>query len=488
MTVSILRLAALAAMASAPVLAQTDFPEVEPNGTKGESTLASCMVANDTLSGLTTGSDVTAGNTADATADTFRVKTCALPLGIHRHELLILTGGTVGHTATIRGSSQSGPPCGGGTIGTGDISTQSSSTSTVPSRMNRWYGFGRGEELHYRITGTPSTSASYSSLLSTVSISPTVMGPFAAGTITITTCGAGHTTDTDLWVFDAGLASVPTFGNDDQCPAPCVGPTFGSTLTRVFGAGTYYLALSNFNVATNQPAAVDDRFGGPNVLEFPDAVLNSSSATGHNLSFNVTDSSGTVGVTATKTDPYAIVWIRFTVAGTGPGVAMCVPGTAGVIGCLCGNPNGAGVGCANTGSSGAKLDSAGTASLAADATDPGSMTLTGSSMLSGSTCIFLQGDAELASGASFGAGIRCAGGTLERLYVKSIVAGARSAPEAGDRSISNRSMDLGDTIVAGTRRWYQTYYRDPALPNPGGLCPVITTFNVTSGQLVVWNP
>jgi hypothetical protein len=163
--------------------------------------------------------------------------------------------------------------------------------------------------------------------------------------------------------------------------------------------------------------------------------------------------------------------------------SFCVPGSGGVMTCQCGNPNGAGVGCANTGSSGASLAASGTPSLAAD-----TVLLTASSMHSGSACIFLQGNA-LAAGVStvFGAGIRCTGGSLKRLYTKSISGGVASAPSGADPSVSARSAALGDTITPGSTRYYQTYYRDPNLVNPGGGCPTTATFNITSGQIVVWS-
>lgn len=171
-----------------------------------------------------------------------------------------------------------------------------------------------------------------------------------------------------------------------------------------------------------------------------------------------------------------------------PGTPMCEPGAAGVMSCVCGNPAGAGVGCANTGSSGGDLNSAGTASLASDSIDPGSVTLTGSSMLSGAACIHLQGNALVGAGAPFGAGIRCTGGALKRLYIKSIAAGVSTVPQPADQSISNRSAILGDVISAASTRWYQTYYRDPTLVNPGGACPAVATYNVTSGQQILWGP
>jgi len=487
-------LGALAVATAATASAQTDFPETEPNGTKAEATAANCMVAGDTLSGVTTGTSLVAANTLITSADTFRVKTCTLPAGIYKHELVITTSGTAGHTGNIRGLDQTGTGCvTGGTItATSNTALQVTTTASVPPRKNMWYGFGRGDELYVSIGGTASTTAGYVATLGTSSVAATTIGPFDEGAITITTCGQGHVTDTDMYVFDANLVVVPTFINDDQCPAACAGHTFGSTLTRTYPAGRYYLAMSTFSTSTDQPAPVDDRVPtDQDATDFPDLIVRSAATAGPTaVSFAVTDIGGTTPVAATLVAPahYQILWFKFDVVPASTITAMCEPGVAGVMACACGNPNGAGRGCANTGSAGASLAGAGSTSLTADSVDPGSVTLTGTDMLSGSTCIFLQGGTLLAAGTTFGAGIRCAEAPLKRLYTKSLIGlgGLKTAPEAGDRSISNRSADLGDTIANGSRRWYQTYYRDPGLVNPGGGCPVIATFNITSGVELFW--
>jgi hypothetical protein len=99
--------------------------------------------------------------------------------------------------------------------------------------------------------------------------------------------------------------------------------------------------------------------------------------------------------------------------------------------------------------------------------------------------IFLQGDTAIAP-ANFGDGLRCTGGFLRRLYVHFAVGGVVSAPQTGELSVSARSAALGDTIAAGSLRYYQTYYRDPQLAfcaNPPG-----NNWNVSSGLSVVWDP
>ena len=323
---TIARILTTCGVATSSVSAQTNFPEIEPNETKAQATLVNNMVAGDTITGNSTGATAAAGPTSQ---DTFRVKTGPLPLGIYRHRLTITTtAGLEGHTGTIRGLSQSGGVPQSGT----DVSLQSSSPFTTPARFNQWYGFGKSEEIYYRVTGSATTTADYTATLDSMQVSPTVLGTFQTGSITITTVGqtGANQTDTDLWVYDSNLAAIPNFGNDDE---PFPGTTHGSTLTRNFNAGTYYLAISNFNLANNQPAASDDSFNSGAVTDFANAVVDSSStgsAAGPlNCSFTITDSSTVAApVSALKTGPFDILWFQFSV-GTSTGCyANCDNSTA----------------------------------------------------------------------------------------------------------------------------------------------------------------
>jgi hypothetical protein len=81
--------------------------------------------------------------------------------------------------------------------------------------------------------------------------------------------------------------------------------------------------------------------------------------------------------------------------------------------------------------------------------------------------------------------VRCAGGSLKRLYLKTAVAGSITAPQAGDLSVSARSAFLGDTIAAGAHRYVQVYYRDPIVL---GGCAAALGFNVTQAIDVLWSP
>jgi hypothetical protein len=163
-------------------------------------------------------------------------------------------------------------------------------------------------------------------------------------------------------------------------------------------------------------------------------------------------------------------------------VSFCSPGTSGVIACPCGNPPaGLNRGCNNSsGTGGAQLTASGVASLGGD-----TLVFTATDEKPTALSIFLQGNAEIASGVAFGQGVRCVGGMLRRLYVKNATGGTVSAPQGGDPSVSARSAALGDPLSAGQQRGYTVYYRDPIVL---GGCPPASTFNATQGGRVVWSP
>jgi hypothetical protein len=296
-----------------PGLAQTNTPEIEPNELKPNATITTTsMVPLDFLSGTTTGTVSTGTLGAATSADTFRVKTAALPLAIYRHRLTI-TSPVAGHTGSIRGLTQSL-----GVIGTTDTAFQTSTTITAPAgtRFNQWYGFGKSEEIYYRITGSTTTTAAYASTLSTTTIVPiNIVTPMTEGSITITNTGV-LSYDSDMWVYDSNLNAIATYGNDDTITPSST----NSSLTRTYTPGTYYIAWTNFGFANNQPAPIDDGFRSGGVLDFPDAAANSSTSTTANVSFKVTDTLAlTETIVATHTEPFQVVWAKMTVvANTSP--------------------------------------------------------------------------------------------------------------------------------------------------------------------------
>ena len=136
-----------------------------------------------------------------------------------------------------------------------------------------------------------------------------------------------------------------------------------------------------------------------------------------------------------------------------------------------------GHGCQNSfNTGGARLTVSGTTSpdtIVLQASDEGPHTLT----------IFIQGPASITP-VPFGDGLRCVGGPLKRLFVKNASGGIAIAPSPGDPTVSQRSAALGDVLDPGSRRYYQTYYRDPDT----FWCPPPEGANFTSSTMrkIVW--
>jgi hypothetical protein len=153
-------------------------------------------------------------------------------------------------------------------------------------------------------------------------------------------------------------------------------------------------------------------------------------------------------------------------------------GDGGQLACPCANSGIAGHGCDNSSFTGGALLS-GTGS-----TTPDTVVMTTSGTKPTALTIFLQGSKTLWPGVNFGDGVRCAGGTLKRLYTKNAVGGVVVVPGPGDPSISARSAALGFPITPGMELYYQTHYRDPSptfCPAPQG-----NTWNVSNGQVLRW--
>ena len=181
--------------------------------------------------------------------------------------------------------------------------------------------------------------------------------------------------------------------------------------------------------------------------------------------------------TGSVTDDHRIISWSFHSA-SGAGQPYCFGDGSGPA-CPCGNNGLAAHGCENSATTGgARLAAIGT-------TSPDTLVLGSTGELPSALSIFLQGDAEIAP-VGFGDGLRCAGGTLKRLFVKNASSGTATAPDfgAGDRTITQQSANLGDPIAPGSIRYYQVYYRDP-VPT---FCasPLGNSWNVSNGLRVTW--
>ena len=162
---------------------------------------------------------------------------------------------------------------------------------------------------------------------------------------------------------------------------------------------------------------------------------------------------------------------------------FCDPGSGSALYCPCMNPPASsGRGCDNSSlTGGASLAASGIAYLSLD-----SLRFTTHDEKPSATSILLQSDTPAANGLVFGQGIRCAGGALKRMYVKTANNGSIQAPEssAGDPTISARSAALGVPIQPGQPYYYLVYYRDPVVL---GGCSAFATFNCTqTGSVSYW--
>jgi len=143
--------------------------------------------------------------------------------------------------------------------------------------------------------------------------------------------------------------------------------------------------------------------------------------------------------------------------------------------CPCANYGAAGHGCAN-------FANAQGAILWVDGLHtPDNVKLYSTGELPTALGVFMQCKNNNVTGVLFGDGLRCATGTLKRLYTKNAVAGSSSAPTAGEYPITVRSELLGDPILPGESRYYQRYYRD----NHPAFCTGIG-FNVTNAVRIDW--
>jgi hypothetical protein len=160
--------------------------------------------------------------------------------------------------------------------------------------------------------------------------------------------------------------------------------------------------------------------------------------------------------------------------GTSSSFAFCAGDGSGTA-CPCGNlsPLGANLGCANSIGSGAALVATGTASISAD-----TFVLHGSGMPD-SAVLYFQGTTQVASGAgaTFGDGLRCAGGTTTRFGLRINGGGSSQFPSGLDPAVHVKGFDN-----AGDVRTYQCWYR-----NAAAFCTP-STFNLSNGWQATWTP
>ncbi|MBK9188603.1 MAG: hypothetical protein IPM33_06550 [Phycisphaerales bacterium] len=323
--------AALAGTAIASV-AQAQFTETESNDTRAAANAVFGIVPGGTITGSSTAS-------SGAGVDYFRVRMAAEPLGLYRRTLTIQSPTTSSMTASIRGFGQvgvgSGPwPAGGeGTANTTEASLQGSRAiaGAAGRSENVWYGFGRADELHYRVNGGSTTAGNYVATLSSVAVVPTNIGTYQPGFISMNWQNQGHSTDTDMWVYDSNFNAIRGYGNDDgNAAGGAPSNVLQSYLNRQYLPGFYYIAVSNWQTTNSMGSPSDDGFRTGQMAEFPDMIINNSTSTGLNMTFTIADSAGTsLQVANTKVNAFDINWFCFEVVPT-PGSAMLL-GMGGLV-------------------------------------------------------------------------------------------------------------------------------------------------------------
>lgn len=297
-------LAIALAAAGSPAFAQ--FVEIEPNDAKPSATPVTCLSPGGTVHGTSTGILTSGGLDS---VDTYLVEVCPAPPGIYRHDLTITTGGVAGHTGTLLGVWQNGTP-------SETAFVQTSSAASTPPRFNRWFGFGHGERLYYRVSGAAITTAPYVATHTVTPVTPVLVTPdVQSGFVTLTTAGR-TAVDTEMFLFDSNMQLLRW--NDDD-------PNLITTQSRIevnLAPGTYFLAVSTFNTAIAQangplppnPPDNADRSTTGNRLDFPDALVRTSfSSASQDLDFGITDSLTTRNVTAGVAAAYDIYWATFRV-------------------------------------------------------------------------------------------------------------------------------------------------------------------------------
>jgi hypothetical protein len=294
-------------------LGQVANHELESNETKATATLAASggagMNVGDYMTGLCTGSSTTPG---DASKDVFLVRTAPLNPGLYRHRLLV-SSATTGHSARMMGLSPDGSPS--ETAAT--VASQSGSGpfgSVSPAHTLQWYSFGGTSQLYVEVRGTstPPSQPYTVTYTEALSVTPTTIGPFTPGPISLTTDLVTRAGDTKLVVYDSQFDLVRQM---DGVPGGSAG---ASTLAHSFTSGEYYVGVAIVNLATHAPKEAGDPASAYDLNQFPGVVTSSHPfASNLNISFNVTDSNGTTLVPAMRTQGFEIVWFKM-VVGTPP--------------------------------------------------------------------------------------------------------------------------------------------------------------------------
>lgn len=163
----------------------------------------------------------------------------------------------------------------------------------------------------------------------------------------------------------------------------------------------------------------------------------------------------------------------FTGVNVGEAQPFCF-GDGSMMACPCGISGGAKRGCANgANTSGARLSQPTGQNRVSNDT----VWFTVDGLPASSVCLFFQGTAQTPQ-TPFGDGLRCTGGTVIRLAIKTATGTSATYPVAGDAPISVSGL----VPAGGGSRAYQVWYRDSS-----SFCTA-ATYNLSNGLMVHWRP
>lgn len=160
------------------------------------------------------------------------------------------------------------------------------------------------------------------------------------------------------------------------------------------------------------------------------------------------------------------------------GTSFCFgDGTGATCPCDPGQAGDPGSGCKNSVGRSGRLEAVGNPSVAND-----SVSLRASGLLNTTVGLFFQGNSQQNAGAgsSFGDGLLCVNQAVVRMEIRF----ATNASMAFGQDVPGDPSVAADGLVpaAGATRYYQVWYRDPAM-----FCTT-STFNLTNGVRIVWTP
>jgi len=320
-------------VASLPVCTTS---ETEPNDSKAASNIVT-LNAGEVICGNSTGTDtLTPGLTS---ADFFKVKAniAAGPARIVRHQMRPFTF-TGTNNVEILGIGQTGGVATPATLSV--LQNTSFLPVAITDKHVQFYTLGNpaaadDANVYVRVTGVPQAVTDYRVQMTSSDVTPVDLArTLRPGTITINTVGqtGGTQTDTDMIILDSDFKVFSNFLNDD---APSPSTSLGSTLTRTFAAGTYYLAIAEYNVATSITSPTDDRWRGAPLSDFGGVMARGDAApnaTPTNVSFKITDTDGDVATAVNTVGPWDIAFFKIVVApatsaGCNPADIACDDGT-----------------------------------------------------------------------------------------------------------------------------------------------------------------